>query len=216
MPLAIDSTGYGYGSTGTFSYSHTCSGSDRVLVVGISDRNGNANGDVVTGVTYNGVAMTRVEYYTAGSLQCAAWLYVLINPATGTHNVTVSNSNSAIALSSTSASYTGCDQTTQPSSHNQGAATTQNYGLAVTSPTNGWVVSFISSYYTAITSITNGTDRTGASYAYAKLADSNSAVSGSYTITFNSSNSSPYSYTIVQLTLNPLATVNTASFFALF
>ncbi len=47
----------------TITFSHTCSGSDRVLNVGASNNN---PGTAVTGVTYNGVALTKDGEQTQG------------------------------------------------------------------------------------------------------------------------------------------------------
>ena len=59
--IAFDATANGQDSNvASLTWSHTCTGSDLVLIVGVSTRGG--DGDAVpTGVTYNGVAMTLID-----------------------------------------------------------------------------------------------------------------------------------------------------------
>src|SRR5579862_1048186 len=78
------------------------SGSNRLLLVGISTK-GNQN---ATGVTYGGVAMSRVLM-----LQNADWVEVwrLVAPATGTANVVITLTGGA-NFSAGAISFTGVDQ----------------------------------------------------------------------------------------------------------
>lgn len=110
MAIAYDSSANaGNTSTASLVYSHTCTGSDLVLVVFVKVFN---TSDLVTGVTYNGVSMTKI---LSGQDADNRWsyTYTLAGPATGTNNVTVSLS-SATFVGSTSQSYTGCSQTGIP------------------------------------------------------------------------------------------------------
>lgn len=97
---------------GSLTFSHTCSGSNRYLVVFVGD----VAGDTVTGVTYNAVAMTQLVKISrnpnSGSLELYA--YGLANPSTGANNVVVSRSGSTNWISAASISYTGASQTTSP------------------------------------------------------------------------------------------------------
>ena len=204
MAIGWDVASYG-AATGNVTLSHTCTGSNLVLVVGISDRDGGNNGDFVTGVTYNGVAMTRVETNTPTALYCTNWIYILVGPETGTHDVVVST-NASHSLQVTSASYTGCKQTDQPDAHNNVYSALEDYGLALTTVAdNCWVVSFASEYYQPFTSVTNGTDRTGVNSTVAKLADSNGVITpaGAYTITWNVTDLTYHNKTVVQCSIAP-------------
>jgi hypothetical protein len=89
-----------FGSSLTFS--HTCSGSDRVLFVAVAVGNGVA----ITNVTYNGVEMTAVE---TGAVDRR--LYSLVAPATGANNVVVTLPSPTEILAVAS-SYTGVNQST--------------------------------------------------------------------------------------------------------
>jgi len=101
------------GSATTLTYSHTCTGSNRILLVGVGL---SGETDDVTGVTYNGVAMTRIGFDgNSASQAVSSYLYYLIAPATGANNVVVSVS-SGQNISSVASSYTGAKQTGQPDS----------------------------------------------------------------------------------------------------
>jgi hypothetical protein len=79
MAIAIDATSNGYTSAATsLTISHTVAGSNRVLVVGVSTQT------TITGVTYNGVAMTL------GVTGTNTFIYYLATPDTGTHDIVIS------------------------------------------------------------------------------------------------------------------------------
>ena len=103
------------GSSGitSFTISHTCSGANRLLVANVFDR----SGDAITSVTYNGTAMTLIAKKARNDVaaQGLTYLYYLLNPDTGTHNLTASRAGSVdnyIILGGTS--YTGVKQSAQP------------------------------------------------------------------------------------------------------
>ncbi|MFL5304729.1 MAG: hypothetical protein ACJ8F1_05925, partial [Polyangia bacterium] len=62
-----------------------------------------------TTVTYNGVALTFAGASTNGTVRSEIWY--LVAPASGTHNVVVTAPN-ATAVTATSMSFTGVNQTT--------------------------------------------------------------------------------------------------------
>lgn len=93
-------------NTGTsFTFSHTCSGNARVLIVSFSHR----TNDDCTGVTYNGVAMTQLKKINVPDGNEWIYMYGLIGPATGAHNV-VANFTTSQVNYYTSVSYNGCKQ----------------------------------------------------------------------------------------------------------
>lgn len=95
MAIALDAVA----SDGGDSWSHTCSGENRILFV--FARNS------ITGVTYAGVAMTKVGEATS---DVTVSLWVLVNPALGANNVVLSGPWKA----GCSVSYTGAKQSGQP------------------------------------------------------------------------------------------------------
>lgn len=113
MAIAKDtSTDLGVAFATSLTTAHTCTGSDLILFVGGW---GNVNVDNWTGVTYNGVAMTRVNAVIYYGNSRYDYIYALLNPATGTHNVVISASDSG-GISANATSFTGVDQATSVSS----------------------------------------------------------------------------------------------------
>lgn len=118
MAIAFDAATDGGSDTNTsLTYSHTTSGSDRVLLVGVVGATG-ASDDFITGVTYNSVSMSLVDKVAANGNRWE-YLFLLVNPASGANNVVVSASTSDF-LASQAASYTGCAQSGQPNADNTG------------------------------------------------------------------------------------------------
>ena len=87
MAIAVDSVSSGTGTGSSITVSHTTSGTNRLMLVGISGR-ASSGPAVVSGVTYNGVALSLVGSKTAYSL--VTTIYKLVAPDTGTHDVVVS------------------------------------------------------------------------------------------------------------------------------
>lgn len=164
------------GAATSLTYSHTCSGTDRILFVSVGL---NTNGDNVTGVTYNGVAMTQIATATANASN-RSYLYYLINPATGSNNVVVSL-GSASNVYSSSASYTGAKQSTQPDSNATNTTSSTPLTLSTTVVGSGcWIVSTCMDL-DGQSPGTGTTGRTGASTA--QIGDSNGVVgSGSQSL----------------------------------
>lgn len=106
MAIAFDASSSAKTDGNTsLTFSHTCSGSDRVLIVALCVQNSASS---VT-ATYNGTSMT------AAANDSGAWvstyMFRLIAPSTGANNVVISwtGSDAAIGLAT---SWTGVDQTT--------------------------------------------------------------------------------------------------------
>jgi hypothetical protein len=96
-----------HGSATSNTFSHTCSGSDRILYVFLNTR----FSDLSTGVTYGGVAMTKLGFVNDPNSLTSATLYRLVDPASGANNVVASFSSARTGLS-TAISFTGGDHTT--------------------------------------------------------------------------------------------------------
>lgn len=116
MAIALDAaTSSSSTASSTLTFSHTVAGSDRVLMVGVSWQTGAVNNATVTGVTYNGVAMTLVDEQAPPdpfNQTLGASLWRLVAPATGTHNVVITISNTSDVILGGATSWTGVDQTT--------------------------------------------------------------------------------------------------------
>lgn len=86
----VNSTEFVAGGSNTVSnFSHTADATTDVLVVGVTVFNAS---DVLSGITYNGVAMTRIDGQINGANVIWAYLYYLANPATGTNTLSITTS----------------------------------------------------------------------------------------------------------------------------
>lgn len=158
MAIVFDSIGEGVPGTGTsLTVSQTVTGPNNELIAfAYSD------GDTVTGVTFNSVAMTKIGASVKNSLNniyLTAWH--LEAPATGTHNLVVSASGS-VALDIVGLSYTGANQSGQPdASATSATGTPQNYSNSVTPVLdNCWAVCAFIRSGAGITGFSAGTART--------------------------------------------------------
>jgi hypothetical protein len=115
--------------TDVLTFSHTTSGADRLLLVGVTCVNA-----TISSVTYNGVGMTAVE-----SGGASIRLYALVAPATGANNVVVTLSTDE-AVCAVAASYTGVDQTTGYNGVQSSATGDGSPSLTVTSAAGNLVV----------------------------------------------------------------------------
>lgn len=135
MAIAFDAvTNTANVSATSLTFSHTCTGSNRILFVGVL-------GVDVTGITYNGVAMSLVNSGN-GVAGINLYLYILVNPASGTNNVVVTqNTNGFLDASSTS--YTGAAQSGQPDNKgtNFSVSGASNTVTVTTVADNCWLVS---------------------------------------------------------------------------
>lgn len=139
MAIAYDATSIGTQvNASSKSWSHTCTGSDRILFVSAMSN----TTDDVTGVTYNGVSMTQVgKQQMQASNNRWVYLYQLVNPATGSNTITI-NASGTTFLQGTATSYTGAKQTGQPDSSNTGFANSStSITISTTVVTSGsWLV----------------------------------------------------------------------------
>ena len=112
MAIAFDSGTFVASTTATtLTFSHTTSGSDRLLFVGGHDINGASS--IITGITYGGVAMTKINEIRVGTDERWITLWYLIAPAAGANNVIVTSSSSE-NLRFSALSYTGALQSGVP------------------------------------------------------------------------------------------------------
>ena len=90
MAIAVDATSSGEitSPATTTTVAHTCSGSDLVLVVATAY----VDPSIVSGVTYNGSAMTKsIERNDGDYLNCQLWY--IIDPSTGANNIVATHTN---------------------------------------------------------------------------------------------------------------------------
>lgn len=139
--IAVDATASGayVASATSKTWSHTTTGRDRALVVGLGI---SATTDLGTGCTYNAVAMTLIQSGQETATPTGwSYLYLLVNPASGANNI-VCTTSALTAIEGVSASYTGAKQTGQPDSTAAATATAQT-SLTVSTTvvlSNSWLV----------------------------------------------------------------------------
>ncbi|MCP4857295.1 MAG: DUF4347 domain-containing protein, partial [Fuerstiella sp.] len=114
LNVAVDATSTGTVAKGNSSdtISHTTSGSDRLMLVGISF--GEDKGDSVSSVTYNGTSLTLVGARDNSDTATArVEIWKLVAPVTGTHNVVVNISGTSHEGATIGVmTFTGVNQTT--------------------------------------------------------------------------------------------------------
>lgn len=122
-------------SATSLTWSHTCTGSDRVLVVGALI---NLN-IAVTNVTYAGSGITSIQQVIGGGGFCRSEQWGKIAPATGANNIVITVA-SATGIVGGGESVTGADQGSgwQNGATASGVSTTPS--VSVTSATGNLVV----------------------------------------------------------------------------
>lgn len=132
---------YNFGATNTFSYSHTCSGSNRLLLIATQVM----DGDTISSVTYNAIPATLIGSSALGNTsgQRVA-IYGLLNPSLGINQVVVTRDKYAGIMGACSISYVGVKQSGLPD-----ATTTQTGTTSVTTTITTVVNNSFAVAYTA-------------------------------------------------------------------
>jgi hypothetical protein len=119
------------------TFSHTCAGNNRGLIV--IANTGGATPGTVSGITYDGVAMTLEPTNTDTQRRISIWS--LIAPATGANDVVVSWTGSGPEMFLTASSYNNVDQTDMVEATATGTiGNDTSASLSVTSITDGALV----------------------------------------------------------------------------
>lgn len=139
--IGFDYSEYAGHASGDKTWSHITTGTDPILLVYCWVNNGS---DTVTSITYNGDNLTKLNtvqsYNGAGN---RGYLYYILNPDLGTHNVVldVVGSDTTACVSS---SYTGVDQS-EPFdgiNYDAGSGSYNNFTIGTTTARTGtWLVS---------------------------------------------------------------------------
>ena len=119
-------------ASGTVTATHVCTGANLLLLAYVVDSSG--VNDNVTGVTYNGVAMTQlVKQQTYKKL----YIYGLVAPATGSNSLIASRTNTTGDFVVIGSSYTGVSQTSLPDATGSNSlGSTGSIGTSVTTVAN--------------------------------------------------------------------------------
>jgi len=106
-PIAFDAASSASTATDskTLSWSHTSSGSDRIMIVGVTTR---SNRSVIS-LTYDGTSLTKIRNDNPGE-DVRSELWYLIAPPEGTHNVDLAV-DSITTIEAGATTWTGVEQT---------------------------------------------------------------------------------------------------------
>lgn len=210
MAIAADGVAEFAVNSNTLTMSLTTSGENRFLVVGIAGDNVN---DVITGVTYAGVAMTLADKIKTTNFDRWNYVFVLFNPASGANDIVVSASSS-VFFTAYAASYTGVNQTGMDATPVTNTAYANTLSTSITTVTdNAWAIQ--SNYHgtTAGALTATGTDviRELSTYQNAGIVDTDGPISpaGARAIAVDGASGGPMS--AVMIAIAPL--VSNSNFF---
>jgi hypothetical protein len=220
MAIAFDAaSNAAAASTGsTLTWSHTVGAalSNGVLIVGFFS----TIGDLPDGVTYGGVAMTRIPGSPGSFGNNTPTFYILLNPPAGAHNVVATDAGNSGSMTGYAASYSGVNQSTTVDAYGNG--NTGGTAGAVTAPLStvavgAWIVSAAYVQATSPTMVAGAglTSRAGPLAATAtrttRLADSNGTVAtGAHSVAWTAGGSSFNTWAIEAFSLAP-STSSTAA-----
>ena len=127
----------GQSGVSSFSWNHTASGLNRLLVVGVVTSDG-ANLRTVTRITYGGKALTKARNDLSGNRDAEIWY--LANPPGGTNSVSVTLTASVDRVMGGAISFNGADQTSPLDANNGTTGDSTAPSVDVVTKTNGAVV----------------------------------------------------------------------------
>lgn len=142
MPIAYDAvSNSGFqAAASTYSWSHTCTGANLFLAVDVSLLS--VAGTTVSGITYNGVALTLIGVKSSVSGACRIECWGLANAAAGANTIEVTLTASIVSAAC-AVSYTGVNLASPTEAFNSNQATNGGVAdatLTVTTLTNNaWV-----------------------------------------------------------------------------
>lgn len=154
----------GFGTSQSFSY--TCSGTNRLLTIGVWNQY-TPSGDAITGATYNGISMTLAGKIASPNTRYR-YLFYLLNPDSGSNTVVISASTNTSIVSLTT-SYDGVSQIGQPdnfSSNSVSSVTNITSPLTINTD-NSWLIGMAVNDSGSLSPDTGTTQRTvlGSSFA---------------------------------------------------
>lgn len=184
MAIALDASSSAVGTGSTTTLSHTTSGTNRLLFVSVYEATNAVN---CTGVTYNGVAMTKITQLILTDRAASFWY--LVAPATGANTVAITGVG-AYTIVLMAESFTGAKQTGVPDSSNTGStASATTFSVSTTTVAdNCWLVGHLfNSTTNGMTAGTGTTFRQQPAGGSLAIGDSNGAKTpaGSYSLALN-------------------------------
>jgi RHS repeat-associated protein len=133
--IALDATSSMPGSGNSLSWTHTTSGTNRLLTVA-SVANSNSNSPAadmpVTGITYGGQALSQAAAVSDSSGATRTELWYLVNPPSGSNTIQINYTGSVVEMVGSAASFTGVAQVSPV-----GASGSSSSGPSVTLTSSG-------------------------------------------------------------------------------
>lgn len=155
--IAVNAVTTSTGDISSRTFSHTVAGENRLLIVGISLESG-ASDKRVTSVSYAGQSLTRLDEKQSPGGDPRADVWYLVNPPTGTNNVTVTLQNSN-KVGIGAISFTGVDQTNPVSGVVTGGGSSGTPNLSVSSKSGDLVMDVVASLASSISPGSGQTQR---------------------------------------------------------
>lgn len=195
-PIAFDASSSSVATAvSSVTLSHTCAGINRILFVGLTTYDGAGTADLITGVTYNGSALTLINKYQTGGNNGMDWLFYIVNPSLGANNIVVSSSKVTQQIDVIGASYTGASQTGIPDASATGDTGSSPLTISLTTVSNNcWVIGQCSTNNGAVISAGTGTTQRVAARNGSKFFDSNGpkVTAGSTSLQVSSASGYPF------------------------
>lgn len=216
MAIAFDaaSNSSGVDQTGvnSLTFSHTVTGSNTILLVGASLRHDTGTGKTVTGVTFNGDAMTLVDQDTnnwGGQEYTSLWR--LVNPDAGTHDIVVTYSDVCDYAIAGGVSYTGVDQTAPIGTATKANSDTGDPTVDVSSAAGELVVDSTIMDSPSTTVGAGQTERVNIQAGTPTLSQGMSEEAGAATVTMSWDQTQSDAWAVVAVPLKPAAAASTPS-----
>ena len=213
MAIAYDNSAKGSSTNLDWTFSHTCTGDNLILVVSVTSFFNTFT------VTYNGFSMTQIGGFLQDVGQTGKYhsMWYLIAPSTGANNVRIVTSGQAFNIvQAESASYTGCNQSSQPDGYTDGTVGTLTSSYSISHTTiadNCWVIMGGFNGFTGNTPSSAGTATTlrqqETTYeAGSRICDNNSAKTPAGSVTLTLTNTTNNNYTGKSISISPFTAVS--------
>ena len=155
--IAVNAVTTSTGDISSRTFSHTVAGENRLLIVGISLESGPSD-KRVTSVSYAGQSLTRLGEIQSPGGDPRADVWYLVNPPTGTNDVTVTlQSSNKVAIGAIS--LTGVDQANPVSGVVTGGGSSGTPNLSVSSKSGDLVMDVVASLASSISTGSGQTQR---------------------------------------------------------
>lgn len=198
--IAFDTNTNNSSTTSTsLTYSHTCTGSNRMLFVWVSSW----WWDLVTWVTYAWVSMVQVGKIKQWASSWFTYLYCLFAPATWANNVVISASSST-AFNSMSSSYTGVLQSNTMNASNTSSITSSSLNFSTTATStvdNCWSICYTINGTNVFSS---NSDTRRWTNVWWNIFDSNSSITPAWSKTMTQTVSWSGNWSVVMAIFEPL------------